>query len=186
MRKISVLIVAMSLCALTACGEPTVNVVEEPISAEEIKEEPTPEIEEKQNEAMVESEEAFIEEEDIQEETEAVTEGAESDEKIETAEDDDKEEIASNEIRPEFKAAMDEYEKFYDEYCVFMKKYTSSTDPMAAMNMLGDYTKMLQQMEEVDKKFEEWNSKDMTNAETAYYIDVTARIQKKLLDVASN
>lgn len=35
----------------------------------------------------------------------------------------------------------------------------------------------------MDKKFEEWNSKDMTTAETAYYIDVTARIQKKLLSV---
>ena len=37
---------------------------------------------------------------------------------------------------------------------------------MGDVSMLGDYTKMLSQMEEMDKKFEEWDSKDMTTAET--------------------
>lgn len=96
----------------------------------------------------------------------------------------DNEEASLDEIRPEFKAAMDEYEEFYDEYCDFMKKYKNANDSMDAVNMLGDYTAMLQQMEEMDKKFKAWDSKDMTTAEAKYYVDVTAKIEKKLLDVS--
>lgn len=34
-------------------------------------------------------------------------------------------------------------------------------------------------------KFDKWESEDMNDAETAYYIDVQARVSKKLLEAAA-
>ncbi len=84
-------------------------------------------------------------------------------------------------IRKEFKEAMDAYEEFYDEYCELMKKYMANpTD----MTLLAEYMEFLENATEVDKKFEEWNGKDMNDAETKYYLEVLNRVSKKLMEVA--
>lgn len=125
---------------------------------------------------VVESEPAEEEvKEEVQEEEETVAE-----EKNEEPAVVEKEE--SGGVTPEFKKAMDDYEQFYDEYCDFMEKYINS-DPMDSINMLADYAKMLEQLEEMDKSFEEMGKKEMSTADYNYYIDVNARIQKKLLSV---
>lgn len=87
-----------------------------------------------------------------------------------------------SEMRKEFKEAMDSYEKFFDEYVTFMKKYKDSNG--ADFTLLADYTKFLTQYTEMMKEFEEWESQELTTAETAYYIQVQGRISQKLLEVA--
>ena len=87
----------------------------------------------------------------------------------------------NNSIDPEFKAAMDSYEEFFDEYVAIMKKYKANpTD----LSILSDYAKYMGQYADMMQKFETWENEDLNAAETAYYIDVQARISKKLLEVA--
>lgn len=81
----------------------------------------------------------------------------------------------------DFKEAMDSYEEFFDEYVAFMKKYENSDNPMS---MFSDYTKFMSQYSETMQKLDEWKSKDLNTKETAYLLDVTNRINKKLLEVA--
>lgn len=81
----------------------------------------------------------------------------------------------------DFKEAMDSYEEFFDEYIAFMKKYENSDNPMS---MFSDYTKFMSQYSETMQKLDEWKSKDLNTKEAAYLLDVTNRINKKLLEVA--
>lgn len=55
---------------------------------------------------------------------------------------------------------------------------------MISFTLLADYTKFLTQYTEMMKEFEEWESKELTTAETTYYIQVQSRISQKLLEVA--
>lgn len=88
----------------------------------------------------------------------------------------------NNSIDPEFKAAMDSYEEFFDEYVAIMKKYKANpTD----MSILSDYAKYMGQYADMMEKFEKWENEDLNTAEAAYYVDVQARITKKLLEVAN-
>lgn len=84
-------------------------------------------------------------------------------------------------LDPDFKAAMDSYEKFMDEYVAFMKKYSANpTD----MSLLADYADYMSKYADFVEDFEKWEDEEMNAAETAYYIDVQARVSKKLLEVA--
>jgi len=85
-------------------------------------------------------------------------------------------------IGADFKAAMDTYEKFFDEYVAIMKKYKANpTD----MSILSDYAKYMGQYADMMQKLEKWENEDLNAAETAYYIDVQTRITQKLLEVAN-
>ena len=84
-------------------------------------------------------------------------------------------------MRPEFKEAMDSYEEFYDSYCVFMKKYKENpTDT----TLLAEYADLTTKAVEVNKKFEAWDDGTMNDAETKYYVEVSTRVSKNLLEVA--
>lgn len=85
-------------------------------------------------------------------------------------------------MRPEFKKAMDSYESFMNEYCEFMKKYEKSdgTD----MSLWSDYASYLSKYSDMVKDFEAWDDGEMNTAETAYYLDVQTRVNKKLLEVS--
>lgn len=84
-------------------------------------------------------------------------------------------------MRKDFKDAMDSYEAFMDEYVAFMKKYS---DNPSNVGLLADYTKYMSKYADMVEKFDKWESEDLNDAELAYYIDVQARVSKKLLDVA--
>lgn len=87
----------------------------------------------------------------------------------------------NNAIDPEFKAAMDSYEEFMDEYVAFMKKYKANpTD----LSLLTDYANYMSKYADFVEDFEKWEDEEMNAAETAYYIDVQARVSKKLLEAA--
>ena len=87
---------------------------------------------------------------------------------------------AADGIRPEFKEAMDSYEAFYDEYCEFMKKYNAN--PTDA-TLLDGYMDMLDRSVEMTEKFEEWDQEEMNDEELKYYLDVSNRVSKKMIDV---
>lgn len=84
-------------------------------------------------------------------------------------------------LRKNFKEAMDSYEAFIDEYVAFMEKYKDSdgTDP----SMLTDYAKYVSKYTEMAENFSKWEDEDMNAAETAYYIEVQARVSKKLIAI---
>lgn len=89
--------------------------------------------------------------------------------------------VSDSEIRPEFKEALDSYEAFFDEYVEFMKKYQESDD---ATSMLTDYTNYMSQYADTMSKLGALEGEDMTTAEAAYYLEVTTRINQKILEVA--
>lgn len=93
-----------------------------------------------------------------------------------------KQETLKADISAEFKAAMDSYEAFFDEYVTFMKKYAKSNGK--DMNLLNDYTTYMSKYADTMTKFEALKEADMSAAEAAYYIEVQSRITKKLLEVA--
>ncbi|MGN0636656.1 MAG: DUF6591 domain-containing protein [Acutalibacteraceae bacterium] len=87
-----------------------------------------------------------------------------------------------NGMRPEFKAAMDSYEKFMNEYVTFMKKYKANPSDLS---ILADYADYMSKYGDFVADFEKWETDEKMNAaETAYYIDVQARVSKQLLEVA--
>lgn len=89
-------------------------------------------------------------------------------------------ETAASGLRPEFLKAMDTYEAFYDEYCTLMKQYKANpTD----LSFLTKYMNMLSKQEDIDSAFKAWDSNDLSSEELKYYLDVTARIQKKMIDL---
>ena len=87
----------------------------------------------------------------------------------------------SGAISPEFKKTMDDYEAWFDHYCEVMKKYQENPSDLELMSemseLLAEESTMLEQMENM-------NEDDMNAAELAYYLEVTARIEKNLLEVA--
>ena len=77
---------------------------------------------------------------------------------------------------------MDSYEAFIDEYVAFMKKYSDSNG--TDMSLISDYSKQMTQFDDANKKFEKWNDSNMNAEESAYYIQVQTRVNKKLLEAA--
>lgn len=101
---------------------------------------------------------------------------------VNTTEESKKDTSSDNIINPDFKAAMDSYEKFMDEYVAFMKNYTENpTD----LGLLADYADFMSKYADFVEDFEKWEDEDMNAAETAYYIDVQARVSKKLLEITN-
>lgn len=119
------------------------------------------------------------EEEETETSEEAETEAVE--EETETSDTEEKS-ISSEGIRPEVKEALDTYEKLMDEYIDFMKKYTKAS-PAEMTSMLADYTKFLGKQTEAIEKLDTIDQDELSKEELEYYIDVTARVEKKLLEV---
>lgn len=84
-------------------------------------------------------------------------------------------------MRPEFKEALDSYEDFFDEYCDFMKKLKDNPNDF---ELLGEYNEYLTQYSETMEKMGALDDGELNDAELKCYIEVTNRINKKLLDVA--
>ena len=85
-------------------------------------------------------------------------------------------------VTPKFKQEMDAYEKFYDDYIAFMKKYTAGTGDM--MSMLNDYMTMLDNLEKWTDAIDAIDESKLTPADDAYFLLVTLRVENKLLKAA--
>ena len=83
-------------------------------------------------------------------------------------------------IRKDFKEAMDSYEKVMNSYADFMTKYNRSDNQAG---MISEYADYMKKYADAAEKFEKWNENDLTNEETKYYIDVQARVSKRLSDI---
>lgn len=119
--------------------------------------------------------EAIVKEEEVQEET---TE--EVDAEIETVEEEN-EIKTENGVDPDLKAFLDSYEKFIDEYVVFMKKYTDDTSNAVAM--LSEYTKIMEKYEDFAEKVDEYDSDEMSKEDEKYYLEVVNRCSQKMLEI---
>lgn len=88
---------------------------------------------------------------------------------------------ASTGVDPDLKAFLDSYEDFVDEYVDFMKRYNADPNNMVAM--LGEYTDMMTRYADFAEKIDKYNSKTMSTEDAKYYLDVTTRCSKKMLEV---
>ncbi len=88
---------------------------------------------------------------------------------------------SDNDIRPDFKAAMDSYEDFFDKYCAFMKKYNESDDPLSLMD---EYSEFMKQYADTMSKMNALKSDSLSDAELQYYLEVNNRITQKLLEIS--
>lgn len=84
-------------------------------------------------------------------------------------------------IDPAFKAAVDSYETFFNDYVRFLKKYTDSNFPLT---MMADYLKFIADYAEMMEAFDALGDSEMTAAEAKYYFDAMARIQANLYEAA--
>lgn len=88
--------------------------------------------------------------------------------------------VVADEIRSDFKAAMDAYEAFYDEYCdILQKYYANPTD----LSLLAQYSNLMSKAVEMDDAFAKWESEDLTTEELKYYLEVNNRVMQKLVSV---
>ena len=87
----------------------------------------------------------------------------------------------TNSIGKDFKKAMDSYEDFMDDYVAFMKKYQKNPSDLS---LLADYSNYLSKYSKFVADFEKWEDEDLNMAELNYYVEVQARVTKKLLEVA--
>ena len=69
-----------------------------------------------------------------------------------------------------------------DKYVAYMKKHK---DTPCDAGLLADHASYMIEYADMVEKFDKWESEDLNDAELAYYIDVKARVRKKLLEVAN-
>lgn len=91
----------------------------------------------------------------------------------------------SDGVDPKLKEFLDSYETFYDEYIVFMKSYTSgkNTD---VIGMLSKYTDIMTKYTDFAEKLGKIDANKLSGADYAYYMEVTTRVTKKLLEAGMN
>ena len=85
----------------------------------------------------------------------------------------------TNGVTPELKEFLDKYEEFFDKYIAFMETYDES-DAM----MLVEYASMMKTCYELTEKAEAYDAEDMSPEDSAYYLEVITRVNKKLADAA--
>ena len=84
-----------------------------------------------------------------------------------------------NGVSPDFKAFMDSYESFMNKYCDFMETYDES-DAAALMQ----YMSLLAEYEKMTSKVDSYNEENLSAEDYKYYVDVMARVQKRLIDTS--
>ena len=82
-------------------------------------------------------------------------------------------------VSVDLKEALDSYEAFVDEYVAFMKSYDASD-----FTMLAKYMDMLTKAAEFAAKIEKYEEADLEGADLDYYLQVTARITKKMMEAS--
>lgn len=92
-------------------------------------------------------------------------------------------EIDESVLTPAFKAMMDSYEAFFDEYIAFVQRYSDGGEPIS---MLNDYLDWYSRYMDYLVKLAEAEDEAVTTADVAYYIEVNARILKKLADLEAS
>ena len=126
----------------------------------------------KETEPEKEQEENVEQQDEIKEDSKEIEEAQEDEESSE-------EEVGENVIRDDVKSAIDSYEAFIDEYCEFMKRFSENSSDIS---MLLDYAQFMSKYTDMSNEFEALE-KDLTLAETNYYIQVMNRCNQKMLEI---
>ncbi len=95
----------------------------------------------------------------------------------ETAAEPEEETADESYIDPEFKAAMDSYEAFFDEYIELTNRISSGNSSADTMMQYANY---MAKYADVMQKLEDINEDELTAAELLYYEEVMLRITQKL------
>ena len=91
--------------------------------------------------------------------------------------------VSTGGVDPDLKAFLDSYEEFMDEYIEFMQKYMANpTD----LNLLGEYADIMAKYQDFETKINKYDSKQMSSADAAYYLEVTTRVTQKMMKIYSN
>lgn len=89
---------------------------------------------------------------------------------------------ASGAVSSDFKQVMDDYETFMNNYCDFLEKYNAAADKSSmdqeALDLLNQETEWLNKVNSMDQS-------SLSAADSAYYLAVTTRVQKRLLEVGA-
>ncbi len=80
-----------------------------------------------------------------------------------------------------FRAMVDEYEAFMNQYVDFMVKYQGSDD---VVGMAVEYGKMMSQYGDWAEKIDEVDENALSNEDAAYYLDALNRVNQRLLEIA--
>ena len=94
----------------------------------------------------------------------------------------DKDNKSDSGVSPDFKKAMDSYEKIMNEYVKFMKKYSESDN---SLSMAADYAKYFKKYTDTMDKLDAIDEDSLSDADLEYYIEVSGRITSKLAEVAA-
>ena len=81
----------------------------------------------------------------------------------------------------DFRATMDAYEAFINEYCDFMEKYQS--DPSNAASLMADYASMMSSYADMTEQIEAIDTESLSAEDLAYYTEVMARVAQRLAEV---
>ena len=84
-------------------------------------------------------------------------------------------------VDPDLKAFMDSYESFMDEYVAFMQSFDSSSSSLSA---LTNYAAMMSKYADFAAKAGDLDTDAMSAADYAYYMEVMARVNAKMLTAA--
>lgn len=90
-------------------------------------------------------------------------------------------ETTSGGVNPDLKATLDAYESFMDNYIAFMTSFNESND---TASMLTEYTSFMSEYARYMETIEKYDTSEMSNADTAYYLEVTGRVTQKLLNAS--
>ena len=63
----------------------------------------------------------------------------------------------------------------------YMKKYSSNSSDY---ELIMEYANYMKKYNDMLNKFEKWEDEDLNDAETAYYIEVQTRVNKKLMEAS--
>lgn len=87
------------------------------------------------------------------------------------------------EVDPEFKATLDQYEAFIDGYCDFLEMYLKA-DTNTQLSMMENYSEWMNQYAEVMDAVRTLDAcqDEMTTAQLSYYVEVTARVSQRMIE----
>ncbi|WP_270850019.1 DUF6591 domain-containing protein [Faecalibacillus faecis] len=86
-----------------------------------------------------------------------------------------------NEVSLDFKADMNQYEKFFDSYVDFMKAFDKDD---ASAEQLLKYNKFMSEYPKTQEAINNIDTNNLSDADKAYYVEVTERISNKLLELS--
>ena len=86
-------------------------------------------------------------------------------------------------MHSEIKQAMDDYETFMNSYVDFMKQFQANP---TSLELMSKYAEFISNYDEAVEAMDKIGDSDLNNKELSYYLEVTTRIQQKLLEVTNS